>query len=65
MGAIDNISGRQFNTDRILTAQGNPDEAVMHRGYQSMTSNVYKPPFANMLGVTENPSTARADEEED
>jgi hypothetical protein len=66
MSGVDNLSGRQFNTDRILTAQGNSDEDVVkHRGYQTLTSNVYKPAFANLnSNVEANPSPARAQEEE-
>lgn len=41
------LSNKQFNTEQTLLHQGNDDEMMTRvRGIQNMTSNVYKPSFA-------------------
>jgi hypothetical protein len=41
------LSNKQFNTEQSILHQGNANElAVRVRGIQNMTSNIYKPSFA-------------------
>lgn len=42
------LSPNQFNVERSIISQGNPDElATRVRGIQNMTSNVYRPSFSS------------------
>jgi len=45
--SMEALSHKQFGTERNLLAQGNMDElATRVRGFQNMTSNVYRPSFS-------------------
>lgn len=52
------LSNKQFNTENYLRSQGNEDEIMNRvRGYQNMTSNVYRPAFsADYTAVRSMPS---------
>jgi hypothetical protein len=70
MAAVDNLSTKQFNTERQILQQGNLDDlATRVRGVQNMSSNVYKPSFSSdYTQLAYNPSPARAqqyDQEEE
>lgn len=42
------LSNKQFNTENYLREQGNENEILNRvRGYQNMTSNVYRPAFSS------------------
>jgi hypothetical protein len=45
--SMDALSNKQFGTEHKLLQQGNMDElATRVRGYQNMTSNIYRPSFS-------------------
>jgi len=65
--SINAISNKQFNTERAIIAQGNPDELTARvRGIQNMTSNVYKPSFSSdytQVQSLRSPASAESEEE--
>lgn len=45
--SLDALSHKQFGTEHNLLQQGNMDElATRVRGYQNMTSNIFRPSFS-------------------
>jgi hypothetical protein len=62
MSAAGSLSPTQFNVERNIIAQGNPDELTTRvRGIQNMTSNVYRPSFSSdytSVRSTQSPASA-------
>ena len=49
--SLDALSHKQFSTEHNLLQQGNMDElATRVRGFQNMTSNIFRPSFSQDLG---------------
>lgn len=60
----ENLNNKQFRTEQHIMQQGNMDElATRVRGYQNMTSNVYRPAFSSdytQVRSTQSPASAGA-----
>jgi hypothetical protein len=41
------LSNSQFYNEQRILSQGNPDDLTRSRGYQNLTSNVYRPSFSS------------------
>jgi hypothetical protein len=63
----DALSPSQFNVERSILEQGNPDQLLTRvRGIQHMTSNVFKPSFSSdYTTVHRVPSPGATGEEEE
>jgi hypothetical protein len=47
MASYDALNTRQFYNEQSMLHQGNTDELANHvRGFQNMTSNIYRPSFS-------------------
>jgi len=58
MATYDALNTRQFGIEQHMLSQGNMDQLANRvRGYQNMTSNVYRPAFsADYASVRSQPS---------